>query len=401
MAEDVPHEETVEMEEGIRVMLAVLPRRLLGTITALLVVLLVSVPRAATIETVAKQAILVDMSTGTILFEKNARERMPTSSMSKMMTVYMVFEQLKSGNLSLDDTMTVSERAWRMGGSKTFVELGNQIRVEDLLRGVIVQSGNDACIVLAEGLAGSEAAFAEAMTRRARELGLTDSNFTNATGWPDPNHYSTAYDLALLAQRLITDFPEYYHYFAETEFTYHGIRQGNRNPLLYRNMGADGLKTGHTEEAGYGLAASAVRNGRRLVLVVNGLPDVQTRADESAKLIEWGFREFDSYRLLQAGEVVDQAPVWLGAQPTVPLVVERDVAVTLSRAERDAMTVTLVMEQPVAAPVAKGTPLGKLVVRAPSFAGLEVPVVAGADVERLGFFGRIGAAAHHIIFGGG
>ncbi|HYH18896.1 MAG TPA: D-alanyl-D-alanine carboxypeptidase family protein, partial [Azospirillum sp.] len=244
--------------------------------------------RAATIETIAKQAILLDMTSSTVLFEKNADQRMPPSSMSKVMTMYMVFEALKSGRLSLEHTLPVSERAWRMQGSKMFVELHNMIKIDDLIKGVIVQSGNDACIVLAEGLAGSEPAFAEQMNKKAKEIGLTATNLTNATGWPDPNHYVTARDLAILAERLIKDFPEYYHYYSIRDFQYHGIKQGNRNPLLYRGIGADGLKTGHTDAAGYGLTGSAEREGRRLILVVNGLPSMQARADESARLIEWG-----------------------------------------------------------------------------------------------------------------
>ena len=221
---------------------------------------------AATIETIARQAILVDAITNTVLFEKNADQHMPTSSMSKVMTAYMVFEALRDKRLNLEDTLPVSEHAWRTQGSKMFVELGNRIKVEDLIRGMIIQSGNDASIVLAEALGGSEEAFAKKMTERAHQLGMKDSNFVNATGWPDDNHYSTCRDLSTLARALILTFPEYYHYDAERDFTYHGIKQGNRNPLLYRNMGVDGLKTGHTDIAGYGLIASAQRDGRRLIL---------------------------------------------------------------------------------------------------------------------------------------
>ena len=257
-----------------------LPLNLGFAIAAILAVVLPT--QAATMETQAEEAFLVDFQTGAVLLDKNADVRMPPSSMSKMMTAYMVFERLKDGRLSLDDELPVSEKAWRKGGSKMFVEVGDQVRVEDLLRGVIVQSGNDACIVLAEGLAGSEEAFAEQMTAKGREIGLTGSNFTNATGWPDENHYVTARDLATLAERIIVDHPEYYHYYSEKEFTWNDIRQGNRNPLLYRNVGADGLKTGHTEAAGYGLTASAMQNGRRLLLVVNGLPSVRPSSFGSA-----------------------------------------------------------------------------------------------------------------------
>jgi len=357
--------------------------------------------RAATIETIAKQAILLDMTSSTVLFEKNADQRMPPSSMSKVMTMYMVFEALKSGRLSLEHTLPVSERAWRMQGSKMFVELHNMIKIDDLIKGVIVQSGNDACIVLAEGLAGSEPAFAEQMNKKAKEIGLTATNLTNATGWPDPNHYVTARDLAILAERLIKDFPEYYHYYSIRDFQYHGIKQGNRNPLLYRGIGADGLKTGHTDAAGYGLTGSAEREGRRLILVVNGLPSMQARADESARLIEWGFREFNTYALFKAGDTIEQVPVWLGAQDTVPVTVPNDLKVTMARADRPNMKVTLVSNAPVQAPIRKGDPVGKVIISAPGAPAKEVPVVAAQDVEKLGFFGRAVAAAKYIVLGAG
>ena len=374
-------------------------RLAVGLSVALFAVGLGPVAHAANIDTIAKQAILLDVTSNTVLFDKNADQRMPPSSMSKIMTMYMVFEAIKEGRLSLDSTLPVTERAWRMQGSKMFVELHNNIKVDDLIKGVIVQSGNDACIVLAEGLAGSEQSFAERMTKRARELGLKDTNLTNSTGWPDPNHYMTARDLSILAERLIRDFPEYYHYYSIREFKYHGINQGNRNPLLYRGMGADGMKTGHTEAGGYGLTASAERDGRRLILVVNGLPSMQSRADESARLIEWGFREFATYALFRAGETIEQVPVWLGAEETVPVTVAEDMKVTMARAERGGMKVSLVSNAPVAAPVKKGDVVGKVVITAPGFPGKEVPVVAAQDVEKLGFVGRALAAAKYLVFG--
>jgi D-alanyl-D-alanine carboxypeptidase (penicillin-binding protein 5/6) len=354
---------------------------------------------AATIETQAREAFLVDFDTGVVLLDKNADQLMPPSSMSKLMTAYMVFERLKGNRLSLDDELTVSEKAWRMGGSKMFVEVGNQVRVEDLLRGVIVQSGNDACIVLAEGLAGSEEAFADQMTEKARELGMTQSTFRNSTGWPDPNHLMTARELAILSKRIIQDHPEYYHYYAEKEFTWHEIRQGNRNPLLYRNIGADGLKTGHTEDAGYGLTASAVQNERRLILVVNGLPSMQARADESDRLLSWGFREFDNYALFKAGDTVDEAPVWLGAEETVPLVIASDLKVTLPRSDRNGMQVAVVYDSPIPAPVPAGQEIAKLRVTWPGGVPVEVPLQAGRDVEQLGAFGRIAASVKFLLLG--
>jgi len=354
---------------------------------------------AATIDTVARQVILLDATTNTVLFEKSADQHMPTSSMSKIMTAFMVFEALRAGKLSLDDTLPVSEHAWRMQGSKMFVELGGHIKVEDLIRGMIIQSGNDASIVLAEALAGSEDAFGREITKRAHELGMKETNFVNATGWPDDHHYSTCRDLAILAKALIDNFPEFYHYYSERDFTYHGIKQGNRNPLLYRNMNVDGMKTGHTEIAGYGLIASALRDGRRLILVINGLANMQVRADEPARLLEWGFHEFNVYNLFKPGETVDDLPVWLGQAPSVAAVTGEGLKVTLAQEERKGMKVTMQAQVPLPAPIRKGDQVGKLVITAPGFVTREVPLVAANDVERLGFFGRLGAAARHVVLG--
>ncbi|MCH8925361.1 MAG: D-alanyl-D-alanine carboxypeptidase [Proteobacteria bacterium] len=356
-------------------------------------------PPVSAIETTAREAFLVDATTGRVLLDKNSDVSMPPASMSKIMTTYMVFERLKDGRLSLDDELPVSEKAWRMGGSKMFVEVGKTARVEDLLRGVIVQSGNDACIVLAEGLSGTEEAFAEEMTRKAREIGLTGSSFANATGWPDPNQRMTARDLATLAKRIIEDFPEYYHYYAETEFTYGGIRQMNRNPLLYKSLGADGLKTGHTEEAGYGLTASVVQGERRIILVLNGLDSRKARGEESVRLIGWAMREYDNYTLFKPGETVDEAPVWLGEAANVPLVMPEGATVTLSRKARRDMRVKVVYDAPIPAPLRAGQEVAKLVVAAPGEEPVEFPLMAGADVERLGIFGRITASLEYLVFG--
>jgi D-alanyl-D-alanine carboxypeptidase (penicillin-binding protein 5/6) len=354
---------------------------------------------AAAIETGAREAFLVDVATGTILLDRDSDRSMPPASMSKIMTTYMVFERLKDGRLSLDDEFLVSEKAWRMGGSKMFVEVGSKVRVEDLLRGVIVQSGNDACIVLAEGISGSEDAFADEMTRKARELGLTGSTFANATGWPDPDQRMTARDLATLAGRMIDDFPEYYHYYAETEFTWSGIRQSNRNPLLYRKLGADGLKTGHTEEAGYGLTGSAVRDERRVILVLNGLESQKARSEESSRLINWAFREFDNYAMFKPDETVVEAPVWLGQDDKVPLVVPEGLIVTMSRKARREMTVKVIYDSPIPAPIQQGQEVAKLLITSPSSAPVEVPLAAGAAVERLGIFGRVTASLKFLILG--
>ena len=300
----------------------------------------------------------------------------------------------------MNDTFTVSKKAWKMGGSKMFVEVGKQVRVEDLVRGIVVQSGNDACIVVAEGLAGNEAAFADQMNAKAKELGMTGSNFVNASGWPHPEHYVTAADLAILARRLIGDFPQYYRFFSEKSFTYSNIKQGNRNPLLYRNMSADGLKTGHTEAAGYGLVGSAKRGDQRLILVVNGLKSVNQRSRESERLINWAFREFGTYALFKAGEVVSDAGVWLGVEETVPLVLPDGLTVIMSRKSRQDMKVSVSYRGPLNAPIAKGQAVATLKVSAPGFRTVEQPLLAAQDVARLGAFSRLVAAVKQLVLGG-
>lgn len=366
---------------------------------AVLVLFSLATPTFA-MDTIAKQAILIDADTKTVLMEKNSQEQMPTSSMSKVLTAYMVFEGLKEGRITLDSTYTVSEKAWRIQGSKMFVPLNEQVKVGDLLQGVIVQSGNDACIVLAEGLAGSEEAFAENMNKKALSFGMKNSRFMNASGWPDPNHYSTAYDLALLAYHLIHDFPEHFHYYSQKDYTYNGIKQGNRNPLLYRNIGADGLKTGHTEEGGYGLIGTAIQNGRRLILVVNGLASMQERADESARLMSWGFTNFQYLNLYKAGEEVEKAKVWMGVKQSVALVVKDDVKALYNINERDKLQVKAVIKEPVQAPVAKGTQIGVLKIKMGEFPEREVALYAGEDVAKLGLFQRMIERAKIMVGGG-
>lgn len=354
---------------------------------------------AAALETPARHAFLIDLSTGTVLFEKDAEAPTAPASMSKLMTLELVFAELAKGSLHLDDKLPVSERAWRMGGSKMFVMVGNQVSVEDLIRGVVVQSGNDACVVLAEGLAGSEEEFARRMTARAKEIGLKQSHFANSTGWPDPGQRMSTRDIALLAAHLAETYPQFYPYFAETEFTWNGIHQRNRNPLLYRNMDVDGLKTGHTEQSGYGLVASAEREGRRLVLVVNGLTSEQQRAEEAARLIEWGFRAFETATLFKAGEVVDRAAVWIGAEETVPLVLAQDLTLTLPRPAGKQVKVVAHYFAPVPAPVRRGQQIGVLEVSAEGMPEIERPLLAAEDVEPLGVFPRFVAAFRYILFG--
>jgi D-alanyl-D-alanine carboxypeptidase (penicillin-binding protein 5/6) len=350
-------------------------------------------------DTIARQALIIDADTDAVLLDKNADERMPPSSMSKLMTMYMVFSMLKEGRLKLDQELPVSERAWRMQGSKMFVQIGSTVPVEALIRGVIVQSGNDACIVLAEGIAGSESQFAEMMNEKAKRIGLTDSTFRNATGWPDPEHRMTCRDLARVARHIINDFPEYYKYYNERSFTWNNISQENRNPTLARVPGADGLKTGHTEEAGYGLTASAKRGDRRLILVFNGLPTMRARGEESERLLEWGFREFENVVLFRAADVIEEVPVHLGDRKTVPLVGGKDVVVTLPRQWRQRLQAKVRYDAPIAAPVLKGQELGRLEVGGQGVPNLSLPLLAGADVDKLGLVSRIPAVIGRWIGG--
>jgi len=390
------------MATVISTLLKRFPGSLPSGVLALLCAALLAAPAcvaAQTIETPARHALLIDLTTNTVLLDKNADVPMPPASMSKLMTVYMVFDSLKAGRLSLDDKFLVSRKAWQKGGSKMFVMVNTRVSVRDLLRGIIVQSGNDACIVVAEGLAGSEEAFARKMTAKAREIGLTNSSFKNATGWPAEGHVMSARDIANLSTRLIRDFPEYYEIFSELNFTYGGIKQGNRNPLLYKKFGADGLKTGHTQASGYGLAASAVRDGRRLLLVVNGLGSMRQRSSESARLLDWGFRETKTYRLFGKDEKVAAADVWLGRTASVPLVLDRTLNVTMSRKARQNMVVKLNYRAPIPAPVVKGVPLGRLIINQPGRPPIEVPLLAGQTVKQLGMFGRVSAALRYLLWG--
>lgn len=377
--------------------MAVFARRILAPVALCLVLL--APGTASALDTAAKQAFMMDATTGAVLFEKNADELMPPSSMSKMMTVYMLFSKIKQGTVSLQDTFPVSEYAWRKGGSKMFVEVGDRVTVEDLIRGIIIQSGNDASIVVAEALYGSEEAFAREANQKALEMGMESTILRNATGWPDPEHMTTARDLAILALRTIKDFPDLYQYYNERSFTYAGIRQGNRNPLLYRNMGADGLKTGHTEAAGYGLTSTVERNGRRLILVVNGLESVKSRGAESERLLEWGFREYTNVNLFRGGEVVESAEVWLGDRKRIPLTIDDELIVTIPRNARKDMKVAVVYDGPVPAPISAGEHIADLVISAPGLDDRVIPLKAAESVNRLGFIGRILSAVKYIVWG--
>jgi D-alanyl-D-alanine carboxypeptidase (penicillin-binding protein 5/6) len=330
-------------------------------------------------QTIAPFALVEDYESGAILFEKNADQPMAPASTTKMLTAEIVFHELKEGRLHLDDKFQVSENAWRTGGahshgSAMFLDVHSQVRIEDLIRGLVIQSGNDAAITLAEGLGGTEDNFAELMNKRAGELGMTHSHFTNPWGKGDPNHRVTARDMALLAAHIIREYPEYYKYFGEKEFTWNRIRQLNRNPLLTMDIGADGLKTGDIAESGFGLVGSAVQNGQRLIVVVNGLKTASERSEEARKLFNWGFRSFDPRVLFQPGDVVGTIAVYGGARGEVPVTCEQTAKIFLTRGGSDRLTAKIVYMGPLVAPVSEGVEVGRLKVWRGTTLALDLPV---------------------------
>ena len=349
----------------------------------------------AAFETRAQTAWVYDLTTDTVLLDKNAEVQMHPASMSKLMTVNMLFEALRDGRVTLDERFSVSSHAKSMQGSTMFLNETDRPTVEELIQGIVVLSGNDACVVVAEGLAGTEAEFARKMNERAAQLGLTASHFTNSNGWPDPDHLMSARDLGVLATRLITEFPEYYKYFAETEFPYDGrspANRFNRNPLLKLNVGADGLKTGHTEEAGYGLVGSAKQGDRRVVLVISGLSSEKERAEEAERIINWAFREFILKTIARKGDKIADAAVWLGSADTVDLVVKDDVSLLLPSLVQDKLMAEIKYPGPLSAPIVAGAKLADMVIDIPGHAPVTVPLVAETDVAKGGFRKRVETA---------
>lgn len=345
-------------------------------------------------DTTARAAYVIDQKTGTVLLSKNADQPLPPASMSKLMTLYVAFEALRDGRLTLDETLPVSEHAMSYGGSTMFLNTQDRVRVEDLLRGIIVLSGNDACVVIAEALSpdGSEAGFARFMTQRAQQMGMNDSNFANSNGWPAAGHMMSVHDLAVLADRLITDFPEYYPLFAEEEFEFDGrapSNSRNRNPLLKLGIGADGLKTGHTQEAGYGLVGSAKQGDRRVVFVLSGLDSVGKRAEEAEAVVNWSFRNFVERTVAKADEPVAQARLWMGAEKTVGLVPEQDLTLLFPVLSDKDIKAEVVYDGPINAPVAKGQKLAELVIRPEGLPEIRRPLVADKSVAQGGFVVRM------------
>jgi D-alanyl-D-alanine carboxypeptidase (penicillin-binding protein 5/6) len=372
--------------------------RLFRRLTAALVAgVMACAPAATAFETQARHAYVIDHTTGTVLLEKAASLPMPPASMSKLMTLNMLFEALKDGRVTMETEFRVSARAAAMGGSKMFLRDGERVAVRDLIPGIIVHSGNDACVVVAEGLAGSEEAFARLMNERGRALGLSDSTFSNSSGWPDPNQRMSAHDLAILARRMIQDFPEYYGYFAQQDFTWADIHQPNRNPLLGLGIGADGLKTGHTAEAGYGLVGSARQGDRRIIFVLAGLDSERQRAEEAERIVNWAFRQFSQRRIVRAGQEVARAEVWLGEKSSVGLAAPEAVEVLIPALVRGELAAEVVFTAPIEAPVAQGQQLGELVVQIPDLQEVRVPLVAAESIARGGFAARLRLAAQVLI----
>ncbi len=357
---------------------------------ALLLALVASAAQA--FETRARAAIIYDVTTDTVLYEKQADVPLPPASMSKLMTLNMLFEALEDGRLALDTRLRVSERAAAMGGSSMFLNTSDRPTVDELIKGIIVLSGNDACVVVAEALAGTEDAFARMMSERARALGMVNSSFANASGWPDPRQRMSMRDLAMLASRLITEFPQYYHYFSITEFPYDGRtpdNRFNRNPLLKLGIGADGLKTGHTEEAGYGLVGSALQGNRRVVIVFAGTDSKRARAEEGEAMLNWAFRQFVLRTVAKAGSEVARAAVWLGDAPDVGLVPAEDITLLVPAVQRDGLAAEIRWQGPIRAPIAAGQELARMVISRDGLPDTEVPLVAASAVGEAGFRDRM------------
>lgn len=360
--------------------------------------------KAYAFETAARNAILMDYETGAYIYAKNEDKKMAPASMSKLMTIYIIFDKLKNGTLSLDDKFSVSENAWRKGGaasggSTMFLKINEQVRVEDLLQGIIVQSGNDACIVAAENIAGTEEDFALLMNETAEKLGLKNSSFANSTGLPHPDQRMSVEDLAILSRHIIKDYPEFYHIFSEKEFTHNGIKQGNRNPLLYSMPDADGLKTGHTDEAGFCLTASAEKNGRRLIEVMSGMNSNKERSEEAERLMNYGFREFDNYKILNQGQVLAEVPVWYGKNKTVKMIVPQEVKETIRRSQRHKYELKVVYDEPLKAPIKKGDIIGQAKLTDPEGSIRTIDLAAADDVEKMGFARKLWANLKYLITG--
>ena len=351
------------------------------------------------IDTKAEQAIVIDFDTNEVLFEKNSNIRVIPASMTKIMTVYVAFDRIKNTDFSITNKCRVSPKAYKMGGSRTFLEIDDNVTVDDLLKGIIVQSGNDASIALAECLGGTEEDFAKLMNVYAERLGMINTNFINSSGWPNDNHYSTVYDLAVLSNALIRDFPDLYLYFKMKEFTYNEINQPNRNKLLYQFQGADGLKTGFTKKSGWGIAATAARDNRRITVVINGTNSSRSRLNESVNLMNWAFNQTSQKTLVNENEFIKEVDVWLGKKSTINLVSSKKLISTLSFDQIQLMNSSIEYTKPIAAPVIKGNEYGKLIINIDGKPKIEIPLIAQENISKVNPFLKIIAASKYLLFG--
>ena len=365
----------------------------------LLIINLLLSLNALAVDTKADQAIVIDYNTGEVLFEKNADKKMPPASMTKIMTVYVAFDRLKQTNLSVNDQCTISPRAYKMGGSRTFLEIDEKVSIDVLLKGIIVQSGNDASVALAECLAGTEEDFAKLMNVYAENMGMLNTNFINSSGWPDENHFSTVRDLGILSNTIIRDFPEMYEYFAMKEFLYNEINQPNRNRLLTHVVGSDGLKTGYTKKSGWGISGSAKRDKRRITVVINGTNSSRSRLNESSYLIDWAFNQTSEVTLFKKGEVIKNVDVWLGNKPTINLVIKEDVISILSFDQIKLIEASINYNKPIDAPIKNGDKLGNIILNIPGKDKIDVPLVAQNDIKEVNPLMKSFAAIKYLIFG--
>ena len=351
------------------------------------------------IETIAKQAILYDMDTKSVLFKKNSDQLVSPSSMSKIMTIYYVFKKISEGELSLQDEFIVSKKAWKKGGSKMFVKVNEKVKVEDLIRGIIVQSGNDACIVLAEGLSGSEKLFSEELTELGKEIGLKNSFFTNSTGWPDPQHLMTVDDLLTLSIRTIKDFPDLFHYYSEKEFTFSGIKQLNRNPLLFTDLNSDGLKTGHTSLGGYGLVATVKKNDRRLILVLNGLNSSKDRAKEAQRLLKIGFNQYEILKIAEANENLKTLNVWGGDKKKINIFSKDEIKITIPKKIKKQLSFAIKYQSPLIPPIISEEPIGEFLIKKNKEILKKFKLFTDQNVRKMNFFQKIGHNFRYLLFG--
>ena len=365
----------------------------------LLLIFIFRISHLWAIDTKAEQAIVMDFKNNEVLLEKNADQLIPPASMTKIMSVYIVFDRLKNTSLSINDTCTVTPKAYRMGGSRSFLEIDDQVTINDLLKGIIIQSGNDASVTLAECLAGTEDDFANLMNVYAETLGLNNTNFKNSSGWPVEDHYSTVRDLAILSNSLILNFPDLYTYFNEKKFTYNEITQPNRNKLLFNVSGADGLKTGYVKSSGWGIAGSAIRNDRRITVVINGTNSSRSRFNESSNLLKWAFTQTIQKKLASKNQIIKNVDVWLGDKPTINLIVKDDIISTLSFDQIKLIKSTIQYEKPITAPFKAGDKLGSLTINISGKSTLIVPLVAENNVNIVNPVFRLFAAIKYLIFG--